>query len=249
MTYKAYIHKDGKFPITDWAMAAYYGFKQRGTKVILFDDLDKVPLSKFNIIVSGTENTIKRLRDLGIEPPKALHIPEELRHYLYLGRQINYITFKEFKDNIDSIKFPIFIKPEGYAKRFIAGPVSNKENALRFFEGVCDECEIMTSDIINIESEYRAFIRDGKLIGLKHCLDDFTQFPDIRMIERAIKDYKSAPSAYTMDFAITDRGLTVLIECNDAWSIGHYGLDCDLYAGMLAKRWHELMCQKNLGVI
>jgi hypothetical protein len=240
MTYKAYIHKEGKFPITDWAMSAYYGFKERKTKVILFDDLDKVPLSKFNIIVSGTENTIKRIRDLGIEPPKPLHIPEELNRWGFLGREIRYITFKQFKED-ETIKFPIFIKPEGYAKQFIAGPVSSKENAFAIFNNVPDECVVMLSNIITIESEYRAFIENGKLVGLKHYLGEFKLFPQIDVIEEAITRYKSAPIAYTMDFGITKNGFTLLIECNDFWSVAPYGLFNDLYAGMLAKRWYQLM--------
>jgi hypothetical protein len=244
MTYKAYIHKDGKFPITDWAMAAYYGFKERGTKVILFDDLNKVPLSKYNIIVSGVENTIKRLTDLGIEPPKPLHIPTELQRYSLLNRDIRFMTFKEFKDNIDTITFPIFIKPEGHAKQFVAGPVNSKENALNFFANVPDDMTIMVSKKIEFVSEYRAFIVKGKLVGLKHYLGDFTVFPNTFVIEAAINFYKSAPDAYTMDVGISDSGFTLVIECNDAWSIGNYGLANDIYAGMLAKRWHQLMCQK-----
>jgi len=244
MTYKAYIRKDGKFPVTDWAMSAYYGFKDRGTKVILYVDINKVPLSKFNIIVSGVDETIQRLKDLGIEPPKPLHIPEELQRYSLLGRDLKFMTYKEFKDDIDNIKFPIFIKPEGNAKQYLAGPVSSKESALSIYANVPDECSIMICDKIEFISEYRCYIEKGRLVGLKHYNGDFLLFPNTFVIEAAINFYKSAPIAYTMDFGISDKGWTYLIECNDAFSIGNYGLAHDVYAGMLAKRWHELMCKK-----
>jgi hypothetical protein len=246
MTYKAYIHKDGKYPITDWAMSAYYGFKERKTKVILFDNLDKIPLSKFNIIVSGTENTIKRLRDLGIEPPKALNIPEELEWYFFLGRKIKRMTFSEFKKDADngSISFPIFIKPDGYAKEFVAGPVSNKENALLFYKDVCEDCPIIISEIVNIISEYRCYVMEGKLIGIKHYLGDVRKFPNVELIDEMIKFYKNQPIAFAIDLGITNEGNTILIEINDAWSLGNYGLENNLYASMLAKRWHQLMSIK-----
>jgi hypothetical protein len=246
MTYKAYIHKDGKFPITDWAMSAYYGFKERNTRVILFDDFDKVPLNKFNIIVSGVNNTIKRLKDLGIEPPNALNIPEELNKYHFLNRKVRKITFEKFKKEVedDWITFPVFIKPDGYAKQFVAGPVSKKENALHFFKDVCDECTLILSDVIDIVSEYRCYIVNKELVGIKHYLGDVRVFPNIKVIDEAISKYETQPVAYSLDFGITNKGVTVLIEANDAWSLGNYGLNNDVYAGMLAKRWHQLMCQK-----
>jgi hypothetical protein len=246
MTYKAYIHKTGRFPSDEWGMSAYYGFQQKKTKVVLFSDLDKVPLSRYNIIVAGTEYTIKRIKDLGIEPPQALHIPEELNQYLYLGRCISHMTFKMFKGlaERDSINFPIFIKPEGYAKEFVAGPVSNRENALLFYDNVPDDCLIMLSEIVDIVSEYRCYVLNGELIGIKHYLGDIRIFPDVRDIDNMIATYRSQPKAFALDVGITNRGNTILIECNDAWSLGNYGLNDKQYAHMLAVRWHEMMSKK-----
>lgn len=248
MTYKAYIHKTGKFPSTEWGMSAYYGFQQKDTKIVLFSDLDKVPLSRYNIIVAGTEFTIKRIKDLGIEPPKALHIPEELNQYRFLGRYVSYMTFKTFRGLAErnAINFPIFIKPEGYAKQFVAGPVSNRENALLFYNDVPDECLIMLSEVVDIQSEYRCYILNGELIGIKHYLSDIRQFPHVRDIDNMISSYKSQPKAFALDVGITNRGNTILIEANDSWALGNYGLNDKQYAHMLAVRWHQLMTYKKV---
>lgn len=248
MTYKAYIHKTGKFPSDDWGMSAYYGFQQKKTKIVLFNDLNKVPLSRYNIIVAGTEYTIKRLTDLGIEPPKALHIPAELNEYRFLGRRISYMRFETFRSlaQRDALNFPLFIKPEGYAKQFVAGPVSNKENALLFYGHVPDDTDIMLSEVIDIVSEYRCYVLNGELLGIKHYLGDIRQFPDVMDIDNMVSNYKSQPKAFALDIGITSRGNTILIECNDAWSLGNYGLNDKQYAHMLAVRWHEMMSYKKV---
>lgn len=50
---------------------------------------------------------------------------------------------------------------------------------------------------------------------------------------------------YSVDIKrIIEAGITeesVLIECNDAWSIGSYGLDPIIYTNILLKRWFEIV--------
>ncbi len=56
----------------------------------------------------------------------------------------------------------------------------------------------------------------------------------------AVKNYATAPAAYAMDFGVTDSGATILVEVNDGYSLGNYGLDSLLYAKLLSARWAEL---------
>jgi hypothetical protein len=60
------------------------------------------------------------------------------------------------------------------------------------------------------------------------------------VVEHCIRDYISQPAGYVMDFGVTDKGETVLIEVNDGFSIGSYGLFHIDYAKLLAARWAEL---------
>lgn len=43
-----------------------------------------------------------------------------------------------------------------------------------------------------------------------------------------------------MDFGVTNTGATILVEVNDGYSLGNYGLDSLLYAKLLSARWTEL---------
>lgn len=48
------------------------------------------------------------------------------------------------------------------------------------------------------------------------------------------------PDAYGIDFGVTKDGRTLLIEVNDAWALGCYGLESHLYAKFLLTRWAQL---------
>ena len=48
------------------------------------------------------------------------------------------------------------------------------------------------------------------------------------------------PCCYVLDVGILYNGNTTLVEFNDFYSIGNYGLFPEIYAEMLVQRWTEL---------
>lgn len=115
MNYKIYIQSMNNFPIADWAVSAYMGFREKQSNIIFFEDIEEVPTSKYNIVVAYIEDTNKYLERMGLSPKMALNIPTELEKYT--GREIKYMTMKEFKE--DPI-LPIFVKPARKSKEFQA---------------------------------------------------------------------------------------------------------------------------------
>ncbi len=79
------------------------------------------------------------------------------------------------------------------------------------------------------------------LIGLKHYKGDFGIIPDTTIINKAIKQYKSSPIAYSIDMGILSNGDSVLVEVNDFFALGSYGLDPILYARGIEARWNEIV--------
>lgn len=61
-----------------------------------------------------------------------------------------------------------------------------------------------------------------------------------QLVEHCIRDYTSQPAGYAMDFGVTDKGETVLIEVNDGFAVASYGLFHIDYAKFLSARWAEL---------
>lgn len=78
------------------------------------------------------------------------------------------------------------------------------------------------------------------MLDCKHYWGDPLKFPSAEIIRFAIQDYASAPDAYGIDFGVTKEGKTLLIEVNDAWTLGCYGLEAHLYAKFLLTRWAQM---------
>lgn len=245
MVYRVYIQSLNNFPLTDWMVSAYLGFKEKGTEVILFEEIEEVPTSKYNIVVAYSDFALKYFERLGFPPMLSLNMPKEIERFA--DRAIERTTMGVLKDGINEglIHFPVFIKPDGIMKKFVAGVVSSKSNALVFFDDVADDEPVLLSSVVDFVSEYRGYVIDGELVGIKHYIGDFRIFPDMKVIDQAISEYKSQPAGYSIDFGVTDDGRTLLIECNDGWSLGNYGLEDRLYSKLLGIRWRQLMTFKQ----
>ena len=63
---------------------------------------------------------------------------------------------------------------------------------------------------------------------------------DRSVIDAAVEVFSTKPAACALDFGVTKDGRTLLIEMNDGYSLGTYGLDPVLYARLLTARWAEL---------
>lgn len=100
---------------------------------------------------------------------------------------------------------------------------------------------IMTSEVVNIRSEHRAFIVDKELIDARKYKGKFGTHPDINVIQECIDSWPDQPVAYSLDMGMTEDGETILIEANDAYALGTYGIDPYNYTKMLILRWKQIL--------
>jgi hypothetical protein len=138
--------------------------------------------------------------------PKPLNIPNELLRPEFTQR----FVFNGTENEVVGTKF---IKSNDRIKGFTA--IVNETS-------VIPEGNYQISDVISIDSEWRAFVYRGKLRGLQNYAGEFTRFPDVDVIHGMIKAYKDAPTTYTLDVAVCDHA-TVIIEVHDFFSCGLYG--------------------------
>ena len=103
------------------------------------------------------------------------------------------------------------------------------------------------SEYITIDSEWRAFVYKGKLVGLQHYVGEFTMFPNVFLINMMIKDYKSAPVAYTLDVGVYNHCDTFVIEVHDFFSCGLYGFSDLSKLPSMFYRWYTKYINKNNG--
>lgn len=205
-----------------------------------YGELDDIKIDENTIVFGGVGTMLDVFKKINIDVPKPLDIPEELNSFT--KRNIQHSTIQNVL-NDDSFKYPIFIKPSDSAKLFNGSIVESKfemETFLVYNKTENRDIPITVSEVKKFLSEYRTFVLDGKILDCRKYLGDFHYVPDFSLIENAIKNYVNAPVAYAIDFAVTDKGETVLIEVNDSYSLGTYGLDCYDYFRMIMMRWLEI---------
>lgn len=158
-------------------------------------------------------------------------LPTELLPYL--SRDVKIMKCK------DAIKETgRFIKPVK-TKKF-DGVVFNDERQKSYFHGCLDE-DCYVSELVDIVSEYRVYIKNNEMIYSSNYTGDFKVTPDYHYVQKLIDNMKNKPSAFTIDVAILKNGKTELIEINDFWAIGNYGLYCEDYFTMLRDRYFEII--------
>lgn len=215
---------------------AYCGLRDMGFECVRFkslEDLEDHHHHRDEIIVGGVGMIRKRLQKFDIVPPM-VDYPAELSPYL--GRIILESKLSAVVNNPDL--WPIFIKSK--EQKLLTGKVISSTKDLVGIGFQEEDIDIYRSAVIDFVSEYRVFVRYGEILDMKHYWGDPLILPDPKVIQNAIKDYTSAPDAYGIDFGVTKDGKTLLIEVNDAWALGCYGLESHTYAKFLLTRWAQL---------
>jgi len=220
---------------------ALLGFRALGYEVHYFEhsEVDSLPNCP-ELVVVGYGGTITRaLLRLKVALPVFPSIPKELERFA--GRRTWGSSLGAVRRSVQSGSMPLFIKPAtGHTKQFTGHVVRTFGDLLATVE-LPDETSVICSDVVSLKSEYRCFVHRGSLVGCKHYGGSFRHFPDFHIIDEAVAAFVSAPAAYSLDVGVTANGGTLLVEVNDAYALGAYGLEPAFYAKMLADRWHELV--------
>lgn len=202
------------------------------------DDIYPIPFKPYHkgyVPIGSVEFVTEFLQHFYGLTPKPLNVPEDLFHY-YPGRTIFNGDHNSFKNLDGKFFFKSNDKIKGHSGYYDTGiPTELPEGNYQISEFIPD-----------IVSEWRAFVYNGKLVGLQNYVGEFTKWPNVHVIKGMIQMYKSAPIAYTLDIGISyDRG-TFVIECHDFFSCGLYGFaDHAILPSMFYKWFNEYI--KNNG--
>lgn len=225
--------EDGKI-YNDNFFKAFLAFHEMGFETVPFHNNEGLRKSNLEDIVVGYVGTVRsRLNDFGIVAPE-MDYPDELTEYL--GRKV-------WKSRINTINcnpnlWPVFVKSVEDKK--FTGVVVRSQHDLMGCGSCYENAECICSEIVNFVAEWRVFVRYGKIIDVRPYKGDWRIHYDHNIIESAVDKFLSAPKGYAIDFGVTDDGRTLLIEVNDGYALGSYGLYYPEYAKLLSARWAEL---------
>lgn len=234
-----YLQTELKKITSDFIFSAFEGILKNNYQYKFFEDIDDVPLNKNVVVIGYVEDTIKWFEKMDIDEPKPFDIPDFLLPFA--KREIDFKTRKSFIDG--NYHLPIFIKPHSRFKAFSSGIATSKFTIDFELNNIPDDFMIMTSEIIDIQTEYRCFVTNNELVGIKHYKGDFKIFPNknhFDEIYEMIKLCEGKCASYSLDIGLNN-DILYLIEMQDAWSIGNYGLDGKTYIKFLLNRWNEII--------
>lgn len=212
---------------------AFHGLENLEFEITLTNNwlaFNKEEFEQFDVCVGGVDICRFALSKMQIKDYDIPCYPSQLNSYL--DREIQIIKAKD----IYKLKEAKFIKPVR-PKRFTGFTTNNKDRLL-YLMNIDDDEQIYVSDIVHFESEWRVYVEDNKIKSIHYYQGDPTVFPNVKRINNMLESF-DGPCCYALDVGELN-GHTSLVEFNDFYSLGNYGLFPEDYARMLIRRWKEL---------
>lgn len=225
-------------------LTARIGFLTLGDDVKMFqeDTFDDLPLGEDDIVVGGIGFALRGMARLGLEVQQLDNIPEPVQPFA--GRRVWTSTMGELRRRVDAGEV-IFAKPRPDRLKAFTGCLYSGYKDLIATAHISDDEPIDCSEPMEFISEYRCFVLRGDPIGLRPYFGDPLVLPDPDIIREAVESFSDGPMGYAMDFGVTRDGRTVVVEVNDGYAIGAYGLPPVLYANIIQARWDEIRRLSN----
>lgn len=227
---------------------AMYGFREMGAEIVpyhLIDDIYDIVI-KEDIVLDYIDQCNAIFAKFGVEP----HVPDypdALKEFL--GRKI-------WKDTINSISADekkwsagYFVKPT--RSKAFTGKIISSVTDLIGCGNHSEDYEVLVSEPLDICAEWRCFITYDELMDVRpygtlmeKTRKSYMYHYDEKILNsmmQAFCTWEERPMACSMDICVTQDGRTLLVELNDAYALGCYGLPSIYYAKLISARWSQLL--------
>jgi len=235
---RVFLHRDteNEYLSVNFAIAAQ-GFKEMGWELVGYQRIETIlpQLSPEDIVVDFVDETRLALEHLGVDPPLVPTYPEALRGFL--GRKLWTSTIDRIAS--DPKLWPVFVKPQDDSKKF-TGVLVRRIADLVGCGDPSGDTAVWCSEPVNFLREWRCFVRYGKVLDVRPYKGNWRRSFDAAVIEKAVASWAEKPRGCALDFGLDDQGRTLLVEVNDGFALGSYGLPPLLYARLLSARWTEI---------
>ena len=218
---------------------AIVGFTLKGAEVREFeiDAFEDLPLGEGDIVVAGIHLAHQAMARLGIPVPALDSVPASLLPFA--GRRIWRADMREARALVQAGEH-VFIKPAPSRHKLFGGYLAREFRDLIPTAHIGDDETVDLAEPMDFVSEYRCFVADGMLLGVRHYKGDPLIFPDAGVVRNAIAAYSTAPRGYALDIGVVAEQGTFVVEVNDGYSSAAYGLPPIRYASVIEARWSEL---------
>lgn len=219
--------------------------RRRGVPVRLFTakriERRQLALAPDTLVAGYVPAVLGALNQLGVPAPEPNDYPASLRSHLH--RRVWESTVGEVAALVhDGRSRGAFVKPKGRVKHF-TGLVIDAPSDLWHLGNTSHRQPVLCSEVVTWRSEYRYFVVRGSIVGARRYAGDAAVLPDEQVVRAAVDSLLASGEAiagFGIDFGVLASGETALVEMNDGFSLGSYGLDDALYADLTIARWCEL---------
>lgn len=219
------------------AACAMYGAIETGKeyRLVSFEDVES---GRFNLLIKQNlfVGSVEFMKEVFSKVKREnVRVPENS------NREYKTMTLGEAKKYVKSTGSSIFIKP--FDIKLFTGFVLDQMVHMSISD-IPEDSMVMTYEVFKspIRSEYRCYIHRDKVIDIRNYSGDIFCSPDEKYLESVVSLNKGKfPIAYTADIGILENGENVVVEYNDMWAIGNYGMPNDLYLRLLKERYFEIV--------
>jgi len=231
---------DGKFPNIPLYTAAR-GFEARGRDVTAstVDEIMGREARPEHLVLGGAHVVRQYLGRMGVEPPD-FDYPQTL--IPFLRREFEIEVLGVVRSRYNEPGDPVFVKPVEH-KLFTGHVVSRFRDLIKSQEAD-STTPVYVVGHVEFVTEWRFYVEEGRVVGADHYRGEPLLFPEpgvVAAAATAMSGYEDAPVAYGLDFGVCADGVTRLVEANDMFALGSYGLDGVIYSHLVELRWEQLV--------
>lgn len=231
---------------------AMYGFRELGAEIIPYHKIDEIydRVNREDIVLDYIDQCNSIFSKFDIEPsipdyPKVMD--------KFLGRKV-------WKDTINSISR----SEEKWSAGYFVKPIRSKAFTGKIISSISDlvgcgnyseDYDVLVSEPLDICAEWRCFILYDEIVDVRPyglLLDrnrkSYKYHYDFKVLDSMLEafiSWEKRPTACSLDICVTKDGQTLLVEINDAYALGCYGLASIFYAKLISARWSELLGVKD----
>lgn len=224
---------------------AFHGFEDLEYEVKVFNDWIRFSGADFNeydVCVGGIDLAHFAFMKMGLKDWYLSCYPEPLKQFLF--RDIEEMTLKEIIKSLPKNSFIKPVKPKRF-NHIITGKHINLEESFISFLNLDENEKAYVCQKVDFVSEWRVYVRHNEIQAICFYKGNPIVFPNTAVINLMINCWVISPCCYAMDVGVLRNRETVLVEVNDFYSIGNYGLNHRDYAEMLQLRWDEITKEKK----
>jgi len=239
----AWIITKSGIPATRSMYDLHQGFVElnEDIKTYEIDKVHTIPISENDIVVGHIQHCRYIIKKLTGKIINDIDYPNELLPFM--KRLVWRETMKDFSLRVRRDNYtPLFIKSS--EQKLFTGILCRNFSDYLKISGYDDSTEVIVSEPVNFVSEYRTYIHRHQIINCLRYTGDPWYAPSEKIINDMLDALKNTnmPIAYSIDVGIlSDTKETVLVECNDGYALGNYGLYPRKYAEMHRDRWYQMI--------